>query len=237
MSSSTGSTRERRVDEPVHERVEGERVVRARREAEAQRTQSSSSSSSGGTISPSRASASSIRHRPRSESPGLFEIVRTSTAGIAGELGGAQHREALHRLDVALAPAADPRAARDRQDVRVGQRAPGRLDELRAPGKRARPSASASSGRRCPRRTPPTRSRPTRSRAPARPRCRRGAPRPAAARRAPSRSARPTRPGPIPQQSVLGAPVAASSFSVAATTRITCGRRTSAPAARGSRCA
>ena len=41
---------ERRLHQAVHERVERERVVRARREAEGQRTQSAISSSSGGTI-------------------------------------------------------------------------------------------------------------------------------------------------------------------------------------------
>ena len=44
----------------------------------------------------------------------------------------AENGEALHRLDLALAAAADPRAARDRQELRVGECAPCRLDELGA---------------------------------------------------------------------------------------------------------
>src|SRR5437868_3516290 len=63
---------------------------------------------------------------------GLVDVVddRTHLDGRhAGELAGAQHRETLHRLDVAAARPADSRRRPDRADTRRGQHLTRLLEE------------------------------------------------------------------------------------------------------------
>ena len=57
---------------------------------------------------------------------GLVDHIRHRAqldCGDPRERRGAQHAEALHRLDLARRPAADARARGDREDMRLGQRA------------------------------------------------------------------------------------------------------------------
>ena len=77
---------------------------------------------------------------PPARSVGLADGVRDRThleRRHAGAGGGAQHAEALHRLDLADGAAADPPGRRDRQDVRV-----------RAAARRAAASSAASGSTR-----------------------------------------------------------------------------------------
>ena len=77
------------------------------------------------------ASASSRRQRVRSGSSISFEITPHLDGGHAGELGGPQNGEALHRLDVDAARPADARARADRAHVGVRERRAKPLEQRR----------------------------------------------------------------------------------------------------------
>ena len=123
--------RERRLDAPVHEGVERERVVGAGREAETevhgrpisveQRVQLGDHE---------RGHARELGERVV-EAPecavGLLDLVRDHAQlerGNALVHARREHRVALHRLDRRAGRAADARARADRQRERIGQRAP-----------------------------------------------------------------------------------------------------------------
>ena len=167
----------------------------------------------------------------RSDSAGLFEIVRTSTAGTPASSAARSTEKPSIASTSHCTAAADPRAARDRQQLRVRQRPHSGLDELRRRvhaldlrHQRGRVDdvrverLGADHGRQG-----------LELRAPAIPTWSTASGRSSASAIA---VLTPDSAGPMPQQRVSAAPVASSSRSVAATTSINFCRRTSARAGR-----
>ena len=110
----------------------------------------------------SRSSASAVVEAPE-RAVGLGDLVDDRAhleRGHAGELAGAQHGEALHRLDLAAGRAADAGRGADRADARLGKRG-ARGREQRVVGQRASTGRATTRSRR-------SRSPRCRARAPAR---------------------------------------------------------------------
>ena len=86
--------RRRTRHQPVHQRVEHERVVRARRDREVHASNVARNAPTGA----SAASASRIRQAARSRGPTGLETVRTSANGTPATRARRRHPEALHGL-------------------------------------------------------------------------------------------------------------------------------------------
>ena len=224
MSRSDGRTTQVASDEPVHERVERERVVRAGREAEASARARDAPPRRGPAAAraaprtPRRtASARDPAPRPRSRRPA------PRRAGTPADCGGSQHAVALHRLDLGVAC----RRRRGRSSRSAGRAPSGMRAARRRRRARVGPSDGGGSERRRWSLVDATRCRSRRRAAAprlpgARRRCRRAGLRGTLAPASAARVARAASTGPSPHASArVRRERSTSSWSVAATSRIT----------------